>query len=246
MKERIRHFSSRKAMDIEGFGEMLSDQLVEKGLVKGFSDIYSLTLDDLMQLERMGRVLGAKLLTAIEKSKTRQLPQLLYALGIRHVGEHIAEVLARSFHSVERLKAVKKEELTEIREIGSEIAEEIVDFFSQQENLEALQKLQDRGVKMEEEPGMMTAVSTGPLQGKTYLLTGTLSAMGRAEAEGLIKSLGGTMASSVSKRLDCLVTGDKPGSKLEKARQLGVEIIDEEKFLEITGYDKAKTGHMDR
>jgi len=245
VKERIRHFCSRKAMDIEGFGEMLSDQLVEKGLVQDFSDLYALTMEDLMKLERMGRVLAAKLLAAIEKSKTRSLSQLLFALGIRHVGEHIAHVMSRSFHSIEHIKTLTGEELQAIREIGGETAGEIVDFFTQQENLEVLQKLQEKGVAMKEEPGTATGASTGPFQGKTFLLTGTLSSMGRMEAEALIKQLGGTIAPSVSKRLDCLVVGEKPGSKLEKARQLGIEIMYEEEFLARAGYVKSKAGHTD-
>jgi DNA ligase (NAD+) len=238
VKERLRHFCSRKAMDIEGFGEMMIDQLVEKGMVHNFADLYALTAADLMKLERMGSTLAAKLAGAMEKSKKRTFPRFLYALGVRHVGEHIAEVLAHSFQTVEHIKSLTREELVQIREIGPEIAEEIVDFFAQQENIDVLQKLQEHEVIHEMEVLVPSELSSGKLAGRTFLLTGTLGSMGRADAENIIKRLGGTVVSSVTKKLDYLIVGEKAGSKLDKARQLGIELLTEEQFLQLIGQER--------
>lgn len=231
IKERIRHYCSRRAMDIEGFGEALVNQLVESGTIKSFAELYTLTLQDLLPLERMGEVLVSKLLRNIEKSKQRPLSRFIYALGIRQVGEHIAEVLAGHFRSIEKLEQAAYEELITIREIGGEIAREIVSFFGEKENRELLEKLKNEGALPRPEALVINAA--GALSGKTFVLTGTLNTMSRDEAEARIKALGGKATGSVSKSTDFVVAGANPGSKLEKAQQIGVAVIGEEELLRM-------------
>ncbi len=237
VKERIRHFCSRRAMDIEGFGESMVEQVVDRGLVKDISDLYGLKIDDLLSLDRMGKTLAEKLLDNIGKSRGRDLSRLIYGLGIRHVGEHIAEVLVAHVKSVEVLKGMSREELTAIPEIGPEIAMQVSQFFSEKENIEVLEKLKRLGVYREAETGERAEESAEgsalPLSGRTFLFTGTLSSMTRNEAEERVKSLGGKIVSGVSGKLSYLVAGESPGSKLGKAQSLGITVLNEGGFMDM-------------
>jgi DNA ligase (NAD+) len=230
IKESIRHFASRRAMDIEGLGEKLVDQLVETGLVRKLSDIYRLKKEDLVNLERMGEKSAQNLLEQIERSKNAGLARLIFALGIRYVGEHLAEVLAEHFPSLEALSNATYEELIQIPEIGPRIAQSIVDFFRNEENRKLIQELKELGVKTEAEKP-----KEGPLSGKTFVFTGTLSAFTREEARRLVESLGGRVASSVSRKVDYVVVGADPGEKLRKAQELGITILTEEEFRKLVG-----------
>jgi DNA ligase (NAD+) len=228
IKESIRHFASRRAMDIEGLGEKLVDQLVETGLVRKLSDIYRLKKEDLVNLERMGEKSAQNLLEQIERSKNAGLARLIFALGIRYVGEHLAEVLAEHFPSLEALSNATYEELIQIPEIGPRIAQSIVDFFRNAENRKLIQELKELGVKTEAEKP-----KEGPLSGKTFVFTGTLSAFPREEARRLVESLGGRVASTVSRKVDYVVVGADPGEKLRKAQELGITILTEEEFRKL-------------
>ena len=230
IKESIRHFASRRAMDIEGLGEKLVDQLVETGLVRKLSDIYRLKKEDLVNLERMGEKSAQNLLEEIERSKNAGLARLIFALGIRYVGERLAEILAEHFPSLEALSNATYEELIKIPEIGPRIAQSIVDFFRNEENRKLIQELKELGVKTEAEKP-----KEGPLSGKTFVFTGTLSAFTREEARRLVESLGGRVASSVSRKVDYVVVGADPGEKLRKAQELGITILTEEEFRKLVG-----------
>ncbi|HXE71078.1 MAG TPA: helix-hairpin-helix domain-containing protein, partial [Candidatus Nitrosotenuis sp.] len=227
-----RHFCSRRAMDIEGFGERLVRQLVERGLVKDPADLYRLTVEQLVGLERMGETLAAKLVRRLQASKRRPLARLIFALGLRHVGEHVAEVLAGRFRSLEALAAASEEELTAIPEIGPEIARSVVSFFAQPDNLELLRRLKEAGVATEEEVPAPGAEEL-PLQGLTFVLTGRLESMTRDEAQAALKALGARVASSVSRATSFVVAGEEAGSKLTRARELGVPVLGEEDLRRI-------------
>ncbi|BCX81213.1 DNA ligase (NAD+) [Methylomarinovum caldicuralii] len=230
LKASIKHFASREAMDIEGLGEKLIDQLVDKGLVKDVADLYDLTFDQLIQLERMGPKSAQNLLKAIERSKHTTLPRFLYALGIREVGEVTAQLLAEHFGSLERIMNAGEEELARIPGIGPVVARHIVTFFRQPHNREVIERLRRAGVHWEEGA---PAEKPKPLAGKTFVFTGTLAAMTREEAKRRVEALGAKVSNSVSKKTDYVVVGENPGSKLDKARQLGVEILDENAFLDL-------------
>lgn len=230
--QRLRHFVSRDAMDIEGLGEKQLLQLLEGGLIEDFADLYRLEAGDLFNLERMGDVLAAKLLQAIDTSRTRPLSRLLFGLGIRHVGEHTAKVLAKRFQSLAALAAATREQLLQIHEIGEKVADSVADFFAEPANRQLLEKLQRLGVNPASE---VTVLENGPLSGLTFVITGTLAHLGRSAAEELVEKLGGRAAGSVSKKTDYLVAGENAGSKLERARELGVTVIEEAEFLRMTG-----------
>lgn len=230
IKESIRHFASRRAMDIEGLGEKLVDKLVETGLVRKLSDIYRLKKEDLVLLERMGEKSAQNLLEQIERSKNAGLARLIFALGIRYVGEHLAQVLAEHFPSLEALSKATYEELIQIPEVGPRIAQSIVDFFKNEENRKLIQELKELGVKTEAEKP-----KEGPLSGKTFVFTGTLSSFSREEAKRIVESLGGRVASGVSRKVDYVVVGADPGEKLRKAQELGITILNEEEFLKLIG-----------
>lgn len=232
IKETIKHFASKRAMDIEGLGDKLVDQLVDKGLVRDVSDIYHLSLDQLASLERMGEKSAQNLLDAIEKSKNATLARFLYALGIRHVGEHLAKVLADHFGSLNAIKNASEEDLMAIEDIGPQVAASIVDFFSSEENLESIEKLLRAGVNPEAERPA-TVAEGSPFAGKTVVFTGTLSSMTREEAKERVEALGGKVSSSVSSKTDFVVVGADPGSKARKARELGVKILSEDEFLQM-------------
>ena len=229
-KERIIHFASRGALDIEGVGPGQVDQLTEKGLVRDPADLYYLKFEDLLLLDRMGEKLAANILTAIEKSKDTTLPRLIYGLGIRHVGEHVAEVLADRFGSLERIRDASEEELSEVTEIGPVIARSIAKFFQQPKNRAVLRKLRDAGVSPQE---MAATEARAELAGKTFVFTGALETFTREEAEEKVRSLGGRAASSVSRSTDFVVAGEAAGSKLQQARDLGITVLTEEEFLQM-------------
>jgi DNA ligase (NAD+) len=229
VKERIRYFASRNAMDIEGLGDKLVDQLVSEKIVRSYGDLYRLEerQDKLLNLARMGRKSADNLLEGVEASKNRGLARLLNALSIRHVGARVAAVLAEHFGTMEKLLAASVEELSEVNEIGPIIAQSIYDFLQSEFGRETIADLQSLGVKMTAE---RSAAGSAKLQGKTLVVTGTLTKYGREEIEALIAHHGGRASSSISKNTDYLVAGEKAGSKLEKAKQLGVKVITEEEF----------------
>jgi len=230
VKGRIEHFASRGAMDIEGLGTKLVDQLVEKGLVSSPADLYFLTHGQLAGLERMAEKSAQNLLDALEASKGRSLARCIYALGIRHVGEHVAEVLAEGFGSIDALMGADYDLLEATYEIGPIVARSVRDFFDNPENVAAIERLRQGGVQFppveRREP-----VEEGEtlFAGRTFVFTGALS-MPRAEAEALVKERGGRAASSVSKKTDYVVAGEKAGSKLAKAEKLGIMVLTEEEF----------------
>jgi len=230
--ERIKHFASRGAMDIEGLGDKLVRQMFEKGLIKTPADLYSLEKEKISALERMADKSAQNLLDALESSKRTTLARLLYALGIRHVGEHVAKVLADAFGSMDALKKATVEDLEAVHEIGPEVARSVRDFFDRAENVDAMKDLLDAGITFEETaPREIT--KEGKLAKKTFVLTGTLEKFTRDEAKAEIESRGGRVSSSVSKKTDYVLAGEKPGSKLAKAEKLGVEVIDEATFIDL-------------
>lgn len=229
VKERIIHFTSRNALNIEGVGPGQVDQFVDKGLIRDPADLYSLELDDLLSLERMGDKLASNILAAIEKSKDTTLARLIYGLGIRHVGEHVAQVLADHFRSLDKLQAASEDELGEVPEIGPVIAKSIIMFFAQPENLAVLKKLEQAGVR----PRVEEIHESEKFAGKTFVFTGTLQTFAREEAEEKIRLLGGRAASSVSKSTDFVVAGESAGSKLQMARDLGITILTEQEFIDM-------------
>ncbi len=227
--ESILHFASRGAMDIEGLGPVTIRELMDKGYLRSVEDIYYLTEDQLYTLTGFKEKSVSNLMNAIRESKGRPLSRLLFALGIRHVGAHVAELLARRFRSMDELARATLEELLSVEEIGPTIAESVRAFFDEPRNLELIRRLQEAGVNMVEE------VEEGPrpLEGLTFVLTGGLSSMTREEARRAIEERGGRVSSSVSRKTDYVVVGADPGSKYDKARELGVRTIGEEEFLEL-------------
>lgn len=237
-KERIRYFASRSAMDIEGLGDKLVDQLVTEGLVESFGDLYRLTVDKLVELERMGEKSAQNLVDAIAASKSRGLARLLNALSIRHVGSRVATVLAEHFGSIDKLRAASVDELAEINEVGPVIARSVFDFVNDKHSRAAIDDLAKVGVVMEDERAGSRgqgAASDGPLAGKTVVVTGTLEKYSRDQIEELITRHGGRPSSSVSKKTDYVVVGANPGSKFDKAQKLGVRILSESELDELIG-----------
>lgn len=229
IKERLRYFASRNCMDIEGLGDKLVDQLVDRRLVQDFADLYRLTAQDLIPLERMGKKSAEKLLHGIQASKQRGLARVLNALSIRHVGARVASVLAEHFPSIEQLQAAEIEELARIHEIGEIIARSVYEFFHSPHGQQAIEHLRAAGVVMESS-GQETASGSQTLAGKTLVVTGTLSRYTRDEIHALIQQHGGRAASSVSKKTDYVVAGENAGSKMAKAQQLNVPVISEDDF----------------
>jgi len=229
----IEHFVSRDAMNIDGLGERIVAQLLDAGLVQDPADLYFLTYEQIVSLERMGARSAQNLLQAIERSRSNPLHRLLFALGARFVGERAARLLAERFHDLDRVAAATPEELTAVPEIGDKIAQSVVDYFRRPETAALLEKLRRAGVRLTAEESQ--AAAEGPLVGKTVVVTGTLSRYGRKEVEELIARLGGRPSGSVSKKTDLVVAGESPGSKVDKARELGVRVIDEQEFLDLIG-----------
>jgi DNA ligase (NAD+) len=230
--ERMKHFVSRDAMDIEGLGEKQLAQLIAGGRLNDVADLYRLQKDDLFAMERMGDTLAEKLLGAIEASKTRPLSRLLFGLGIRHVGRNTAKILARHFSSLEELAACSAEELLAIHEIGDKVASSIGDFFSNPERILLLEKLEAAGVRPQAEAVVR---HDGALSGKVVVVTGSLEQWSRKEAEERVEEAGGRAAGSVSKKTDFVLAGENAGSKLARAKELGVPVIDEATFAELIG-----------
>jgi len=229
---RLLHFASRRAMRIEGLGEVLAEQLVSAGLVKDVGDLYSLTLEQVASLPRMAEKSATNLLTQIEASKSRDVANLIYALGIRHVGERTAGILAHELGSLEKLSEASVEELDAIPEIGLTVAESVRDWFDDEGNRALCDRLRAAGVKTEAER-RGTGETDERFAGKQFVLTGTLSGFTRDEARALIEARGGRVNSSVSKKTDYVVAGEAAGSKLDKAESLGVTVIDEDAFKEM-------------
>lgn len=232
IKARILYYASRKAMDIEGLGEVLVETLVDKGMIRDVADLYSLKVEDIAALERMAEKSGANLIDQIEASKTRGLQRLLYGIDIRHVGERYAKILASNFRSMERIAAATVEELDDIPEIGLAVAASVNAWFNDSKNAELIERLKDAGVVTE-----MDAASTAALDerfvGKTFVLTGKLENYTRDEAAKLIEERGGRVSSSVSKKTDYVVAGEDAGSKLTKAETLGIAVLNETAFADM-------------
>jgi len=234
IKERIEHYASRRALNIEGLGEKLVEQFFEAELVREFQDLYKLKKEELVKLERMGEKSAQNLLDSIERSKDATLKRFIYALGIRHVGEYVASLLAANYGSIESVMEAGEEDLLAIEGIGPEVAASITSFFEKEENRKLVKDLLELGVKPRPEGGA-GAAKESPLAGLKVVLTGSLSSMTRDEARDKVESMGGHVVSSVSRNTDLVVAGDDPGSKLDKARELGVKVIIEEEFLKMLG-----------
>ncbi len=231
IKESIKHFASKGAMDIDGLGDKLVGQLLDKGLISSHADLYFLQRDQLIGLDRMAEKSADNLLRAIDSSRRVPLDRFLYALGIRHVGEHIAKVLAQHYGELKKIMRAQEEELMAINEIGPQVASSIVTFFREPRNQKLIERLFEGGVRIEKQQG--AAEADQRFAGKTFVFTGALEKFTRKEAEKLVEERGGRAASSVSKKTDYLVAGPGAGSKLEKARSLGVAVITEDDFLEM-------------
>ena len=230
LKEAILHFASRNAMDIEGLGEAVVGQLVDRKLISDYGDIYRLTVAQIKGLERMAQKSAENLVDAIDKSKSKDLNRLIFGLGIRHVGVHAAWILAQTFGSIKTISGLASEELTKIHEIGQVMAQSIHGFFKTKENISVIRKLKNAGVKTEQARKHSKAPK---LEGKTIVVTGTLLEFTRTGIETLIRQMGGNAATSVSANTDFLVAGENAGSKLDKAKKLGVKIIDEKGFKKL-------------
>ena len=229
LKGSLEHFASKGALNIEGLGKKTVAQLVDKGFVKDLSDLYTLDVDDLLQLEGFADKSARQLLGEIERSKEVPFVRLLIGLGIRHVGAHIARVLVQNFGSLDNLKKATQEELLQIRDIGPEIAASVTHFFKESRNLKVWQHMESLGVRVQQEANM-SEPHVQPLRGKIFVLTGTLNGYSRQEAKHKIEELGGRVTSSISKQTDYLIAGEDPGSKYDKAATLGVRILDENAF----------------
>ena len=229
----LTHFAARGAMDIDGLGESLADQLLKSGLINDLADVYSLTTDDLMALERLGEKSAANIVAGISASKNRPLGRLLFGLGIRHVGDETADLLAGHFGSIEALANATIEELEAVATIGPKIAASVFEYFQDEANLEIIARFRQAGVRLEGEK----AAREGVLQGLSFVVTGSMSGWSRNEAESSIKGLGGAVGSSVTRKTNYLIVGENPGSKLAKAQELGVEILDEKSFARLVNQE---------
>lgn len=230
-REGLIHFVSRDAMNIEGCGPSVINALLDAGLVRDAADLYSLRKDDLLKLERMGEKSADNLLAALDESKKNELDKLLFALGIRHVGAKVARILATEFGSMEKLQQAQPEELAQIRDIGDKIAESAVTWLNVPANIDLVERLAAAGLTMTFTPP--ASQEDNPFFGKTLVFTGTMPTLGRAEAKTMAQDVGAKVSGSVSKKTDYVIAGAEAGSKLEKAQQLGVTVIDEAEFLRL-------------
>ncbi|MBX9692685.1 MAG: NAD-dependent DNA ligase LigA, partial [Cyanobacteria bacterium] len=230
-ERRIKHWVSRDAMDIEGVGGVLVKQLVEKGLVERPSDLYKLTVEQVSGLERMGAKSAQNVIKGIEASKSKDLANLIYAFGIRHVGVMVAELIANRFSSIDELRSAKLSDIADIDGVGPTIAEAVVEFFAHPDSIRTVDDLKEFGVRLERsaEEGD-SGPQSNAFEGMTFVITGTLETMDRSDAEKAIRNRGGKATSSVSKKTNFLVCGASPGSKLAKAQSLGVKVLNEEEF----------------
>jgi DNA ligase (NAD+) len=231
-KQALLHFAGRRALDIEGLGDKLVDQLVDAGIVRTPADLYKLGLAKLAALERMADKSAANVVAAIEKSKATTLPRFIFGLGIRHVGEATARDLARHFGSLDGLLAADESALLAVHDVGPVLAQSIARFIAEPHNREGIEQLRAAGVHWPEGPPQRE--QAGALAGRTFVLTGTLPTLSRDDAKALIESTGGKVAGSVSKKTDYVVAGEDAGSKLAKARELAVPIIDEARLMQLT------------
>jgi len=229
LKWRIEYFASRDAMDIDHLGGQTIDKLIEKGLIEDIADVYALTEHDILQLEGFKDKSVQNLLDSIEKSKQQGLARLIYGLGIRHVGKYAAQILAAQYQSIDELASKTAEELTQIHGLGDKTAEAIATFFATEENIELINKLKGIGIKTKE------TKKEGPLAGKKFVFTGGLATLSRPDASDLVMKKGGMVASAVGKDIDYVVFGSDPGSKYEKAKKLGLTILDENQFKKLVG-----------
>ena len=231
LKERLKHFASRKAMDIDHMGPAVIDQLVESGRVKNFSDLYTLKQEEVVGLERLAEKSAKNLIDAIEKSKSAGLARLLFGLGVRHVGQRAASILAETFRSIKVLKETSFEDMESVMEIGPVIAESLKSFLDQEANMQDIENLLNSGVVVEDPEAARKEV--GVLAGKQFVLTGTLSEFSRDEAKKKIESLGGRVTSAVSTKTDYIVVGKDAGSKLTKAKKIEITVLDEKEFQKL-------------
>jgi DNA ligase (NAD+) len=229
LKGRIKHFASKRAMDIEGLGVKLIDQLVDKGLIKDVADIYYIEKEQLIELERMADKSAQNIIDASEASKTKPLSKFLYALGIRHVGETTAEDLARRFPLLDDFFHLTEEDLRKVEGIGPEVSASVFQFFRDKKNKESIERLKKAGVTVIEPK----VKGKAKLAGKIFVFTGALKSLGRDEARNVVESLGGTATSGVSKKVDFVVVGEDPGSKFDKAKELGIKTLTEEEFIKM-------------
>ena len=232
--ELLKHFVSKGAMDIDGLGEQWCNIFIAQGLVDNVAGLYYLKMEQLLELDRMGEKLATKIMDNIAATKERPLNRMLFALGILHVGSEIAELMTQKYASLDELAQASEEELTQIPGIGPKIAESVVAYFAVDFNREVLVKLKEAGVKLDHEL-LETSAEILPFSGKNFVVTGTLSAFTRREAEARIKTMGGNVTSSVTRRTDYLVAGQSPGSKLEAASRLEIPVLDEAAFLDLLG-----------
>jgi DNA ligase (NAD+) len=232
IKENLAHFVSKGAMDMDGLGYKFLEQMVDKKIIQDQADLYFLKKEDVMKMDRMGDRLAENLLNAIDKSRGPSLTNLIYALGIRNVGYHLAGLLAKNFRSIDNLAKQTTEDLIQVHEIGPIVAESIYNFFHNPENLKVIEKLRRGGVRF---PVEEVETREGPLSGKTFILTGGLDSFTREEARSIIEDLGGRVSSSVSKKTDFVVVGKDPGSKYDNALKLGIKALSEDEFKKLIG-----------
>jgi DNA ligase (NAD+) len=230
-QESLRHFAGRRAMDIEGLGDKIIEQLVEQDLVKSPADLYTLTSEQLAEMERMGEKSATKLVQAIDKSRDTTLPRFLFALGIRDVGEATALALAQHFGRLDPLLTASADEIQQVQDVGPIVAAHVAAFFASPEHREVIDRLQKQGLKWPDVA--RPSVAGQPFAGMTFVITGTLDSMSREEAQEALLALGAKVSGSVSKKTRYVVAGAEAGSKLKKAVELGVEVLDEAKFLQL-------------
>jgi DNA ligase (NAD+) len=232
IKESILHFAARGVMDIDGMGEALVNQLVESGLVKNVADIYRLTLEDLLKLERMGKKSAEKILANIDASRSKPLPRVLNGLGIPFVGERTAQLLANAFGDLDKIAQASEDELQRAEEVGPKVSQSIHRFFQERHNRDLIERFREERFQFHYAAAPRTG---GPLSGMTFVLTGTFPTLSREEATARIESAGGKVASSVSRKTNFVVAGEDAGTKLAKATTLGIEVINEAALLEKLG-----------
>lgn len=231
----ITHFASKGAMDIDGLGPRIVTQLVEAGLIRDMADLYEIKKEDLLSLEGFAEKSAQNLVNALKNSKKTTFARLLYGLGIRHVGEGMAQLLAANFHEIDALRQADAAVLMRIKGIGQEVAEAVSNWFKEPDNLLLIKRLMDHGITLESSPAAdrPTASSADPVHGKRFLFTGSLTGMTREEAKRMVEARGGLVVNQISRQVDYLVTGEKPGSKLEKAKAMGIAVMKENEFLKL-------------
>jgi DNA ligase (NAD+) len=242
LRESLLHFASRRVMDIDGLGDALVDQLLGRGLVHNIADLYGLTVDQLLELERMGKKSASKIIQNIDRSRSQPLPRVLNGFGIPFVGERTAQILAEHFGSLDAIAAASAETLQEASEVGPKVADSIRQFFAEKRNRELIERLRASGLRFTEPK---RTKEEGPLTGMTFVLTGTLPTLTRDDAKTRIEAAGGKVAGSVSSKTNYVVAGEDAGSKLDKARELNVPLLDEAGLFAMLGLkpaDQARSG----